>query len=227
MGTVTDLLSNLSSRRRTRNYDVTNIGILASYLEEYLVPIGTLVAKLTTTTPGPAWIRVEGQALSKVDYPDLYDEIGAMFGETAATFNLPNPSGAYLSGATTDTAGGIVGSNETTLTIDQMPAHDHNFADPGHTHVATSPPHTHGITDPGHAHAVGSSGAVGTAGPDTGLIAGNSGSSVTGLTIDNSAASVSVQSVAAGVTVDSQGGGATIDNRPRSIAVHYFIKART
>ena len=36
------------------------------------------------------WLLCDGQALSKVDYAELYKVIGNTYGSTADTFNLPN-----------------------------------------------------------------------------------------------------------------------------------------
>lgn len=243
MSLIRDLITLLTSRRKTRNYDLTNLAVLIPYFEENLSPIGTIIPKITPTTPGDTWVRINGQALSKADYPQLYADIGGTFGETADTFNLPDLTDTYLIGAGAS-AGSIVGANQVTLTVDQIPAHNHTVTDPGHGHTATSPPHSHTVTDPGHTHTItdpghthtsGEVGATGTAGADSGVTAGNTGSSTTGITVDsattgvtvdNATATVAVDSATTGVTIGDTGGGQAFDNRPRSIEVYYFIKAR-
>lgn len=216
MSAIGNLLSLLSSRRRTRNYDATNLGLLAEYLEQHLVPVGAIVSKLTDTSPGEGWVRVYGQSLIKADYPDLYAEISGAFGEDADTFNLPDLTDAYLSGAGSSAAGAFLGSNDITLTADQMPQHSHGVTDAGHGHTATSPPHTHGVT------AV----ASGAIGPDNGVVAGNTGSSTTGIFTGAATVTVNVGNATTGISINNEGGGQPFNNRPRSIAVHYFMKAK-
>lgn len=47
------------------------------------------------------------------------------------------------------------GQDAVTLSIAQMPTHNHgvNITDPGHNHAVTDPGHNHAVTDPGHNHA--------------------------------------------------------------------------
>lgn len=46
------------------------------------------------------------------------------------------------------------GATTTTLSIGNMPVHNHviNIGDPGHTHTMSDPGHAHGVADPGHNH---------------------------------------------------------------------------
>lgn len=226
MSVIQSLLLSLSARRRTRSYDVVNLSLLGDYLEGHLTPIGSIISKLTDTGPGEGWVQISGQSLIKADFPQLYAEIGGKFGEDNDTFNLPNLSGAYLTGASSS-SGSFIGDNEITLTTLQIPPHTHDVTDNGHTHDATSPPHNHTITDPGHSHSSGEvSSAAGTDGSDSGVSSGNTGSATTGITVDNATSTVSVQSAMAGVTVNQSGGGQPFNNRPYSIEVYYFIKAK-
>jgi len=229
MTDIADLLGELQSRRRTRNYDISNIGLLADYLEEYLVPVGTVVSKFTTNSPGDAWVQVDGQALLKSEYPALYAELGSAFGETATHFNLPDLSDAYLVGEGALAATATGGANSITLTTGQLPSHNHGVTDPGHTHTFTGTPHGHTITDPGHTHSSDQAGGVSDAatGSDEATAeSGTTGSATTGITVDNATAGGSNSSEATGITVGNTGNGESIDNRPQSIAVYYFMKAK-
>ncbi len=247
MSAIRDLLSGLSSRRRTRNYDLTNLSLLAGYLEEYLIPVGSIVSKFTDVSPGEAWVQIAGQSLSKADFPQLYADIGGKFGEDELTFDLPDLSETYLTG-TNELAGAFIGANEVTLTVDQMPEHGHEITDPGHSHVATSPPHSHQITDPGHihtitdpghTHSVDEAGSIGDAATGSDEVTvqngGNTGNSTTGVSVDSAetgvtindaTATVSVESAQTGVSVNQSGGGDSFNNRPHSIEVYYFMKAK-
>lgn len=224
------LLQSFINRRRTRNYDIGNTGLVIDYLQEYLTPIGTVIAKISDNSPGDMWLKVENQWLSKTDYADLYADIGGQFGETDDTFRLPNMDDCYLIGAGTDSAGQSVGANDLTLTESQIPSHTHGVTDPGHTHTFTGTPHSHTVTDPGHTHAVDHAGASADAatGSDeaTAESGGTSGSATTGVTVDQATAGGTNQSATTGVTVGSTGGGQSFDNRPKSVVMHYFIKAR-
>lgn len=44
------------------------------------------------------------------------------------------------------------GLNSVSLTIPELPSHNHTVTDAGHTHNLTDPGHTHGILDPQHNH---------------------------------------------------------------------------
>jgi microcystin-dependent protein len=44
------------------------------------------------------------------------------------------------------------GSDSVTLTLNEIPAHNHSVTDPGHTHSVIDPSHTHGVNDVPHSH---------------------------------------------------------------------------
>lgn len=46
----------------------------------------------------------------------------------------------------------VGGADSITLTVPQMPAHNHAVVDPGHSHDITDPGHLHAVNDPGHTH---------------------------------------------------------------------------
>lgn len=242
---ISRIRSAFPSRVRTRVYDVSNFEPLIEYLEEYLTPVGSIVSKLTTNTPGPAWVLINGQDLSKADYPELYDELGATFGEAETTFKLPDLSNSYLTGVGDTLSGQSVGANALQLLVDNIPSHTHDITDAGHshgftgvehTHILNDPGHGHTVTDPGHAHTSGDSAAAsGTVGPDSGITSGNTGTATTGISVDTSTTGVTIDPAAPGGTVGSSTTGISLaetgssqpfNNRPKSVAVYYFIKAR-
>lgn len=235
----------LPKRRRTRTYDVSNFEPLIAYLEEYLVPVGSIVSKFTTNSPGPAWVLIQGQELLKADYPELCEELGATFGETETTFSLPNLDDTYLTGVGDTDATQMVGENGVTLTVENMPRHTHDITDEGHTHEFTGEEHTHTVTDDGHGHDITDDGhahsslvpeaGASTSGPDSGSTTGDTGNATTGVTVDTATTGISidpastdgtVESATTGISLSDTGEGREFSVRPKSVAVYYFIKAR-
>ena len=85
------------------------------------------------------WLKCDGRALSTTQFNLLFQVIGYTFGGSGNTFNLPDPTGRVLgSVSASHPAGQSVGTDTHTLTIPEMPAHDHG----GTTGVAGSHTHT-------------------------------------------------------------------------------------
>jgi microcystin-dependent protein len=217
-------------RRRTRTYDTpSDYSQIVDYLRDFLVPVGSVVQKFSSKSPGEAYLLISGQSLVKADYPDLYDDIGGMFGEDELTFNLPPAEDVYLIGAGAVAAGQTIGANSFQLTVGQLPEHNHEITDPGHSHAFTADAHGHTVTDPGHSHGSIRSlaAAKSAAGANYNTIqAGNTDSATTGISVDDETVTGSNANNTTGITIANKGDGQAIDNRPKSIAVYYFIKAR-
>lgn len=93
---------------------------------------GTLAAFVAATPPA-GWLLCDGSAVSRSTYADLFAVLGTSRGEGDGvnTFNLPNIRGRAIVGvdpsdADIDTAGKQYGSKNVTLTLEQMPAHNHS-----------------------------------------------------------------------------------------------------
>jgi microcystin-dependent protein len=115
------------------------------------------------------WLLCDGRGMDKVVFNLLFQVIGYTFGGSGNTFLLPNVKGRVMgsigtvvdsaSRTRTYVAGQSVGELDHKLTVNEMPAHNHNksVASPGANTTAdgitsVEANHTHGITDPGHTH---------------------------------------------------------------------------
>ena len=136
-----------------RNASNDNFNNLYYYITSTMFTIGDYKYSATTTDAN-GWLFCNGRSLLISDYPELYDVIGDAFGAGEGEFNLPDYRGSVLgavgqsdaSDATNHPLGQFTGTEKHTLTIPEMPTHNHT----GTTNSAGN--HTHGVTDPGHSH---------------------------------------------------------------------------
>jgi microcystin-dependent protein len=150
------------------------------------------------------WLKCAGAAISRTTYADLFAVIGIAFGagDGSNTFNLPDCRGRVLGaigqGAdlTNRQLGNTVGAETHTLTIGEMPSHNHGVTDPGHTHA--------------YQNQEGDNGPAGfTDGADNDEYNQTTGRSTTGITIGNTG-----------------GGGAHNNMQPTEFIGHVFIFAK-
>lgn len=93
-----------------------------------LLPAGTIITFAGVTIP-QGWLECRGQAVLRSDYPRLWAALGATYGNGngVTTFTLPNLQGRFPLGSTTNHLLGSVGGEEAhALTVDEMPAHQHD-----------------------------------------------------------------------------------------------------
>jgi microcystin-dependent protein len=169
------------------------------------------------------WMNCDGRLLSTADYELLFRVIGYSFGGSGGQFALPDMRsrvpGAIKQGAglTNRALGDAVGEETHTLTIAEMPSHNHGTdasdnvvgnnltgAAGGHTHGITDPSHAHAITDPGHTHSYVNQPndhqvAVSLTTTDTAdnvNVGQTTGSSTTGITVNSNTTGITVNPVA-------------------------------
>jgi len=98
------------------------------------MPTGTMFETLATVAP-PGTLLLQGQTVSRTTYARLWQWVqdtsagGFGPGDGSTTFTLPDTRGKVLRGAAAgETVGQAVGSDTRTLTVANLPAHDHNVS---------------------------------------------------------------------------------------------------
>lgn len=99
------------------------------------VAVGTIIDHGGGATPS-GYLPCDGAAVSRATYAALFAQIGVIWGagDSITTFNVPNlarrttiGSGGSPGPAISNTVGSIGGEESHTLTIAEMPSHDHTF----------------------------------------------------------------------------------------------------
>jgi microcystin-dependent protein len=123
-----------------------------------LMPTASLMPYAGSSAP-TGYLLCDGAAISRTTYSDLFGIVGTTYGvgDGSTTFNIPdlrgrvvagqddmggtsanrltNPS-STLNGIDGDVLGGFGGSETHTLTIAQMPSHDHGGGTVGTSHIS-------------------------------------------------------------------------------------------
>lgn len=104
------------------------------------VPVGTVIWRASVNTPD-GYLPVDGAAVSRTTYADLFAEVGTTHGvgDGSTTFNVPNAKKRVFvcldpSNTNFDTMGETGGEETHTLTEAELAVHDHAVTDPGHAH---------------------------------------------------------------------------------------------
>jgi microcystin-dependent protein len=126
------------------------------YGNPYNVPLAGGMDYWGTTVPNSSFAFPIGQAISRTTYAPLFAIMGTTYGsgDGSTTFNLPDKTGrvsAMKEAAATRLTSSFFGGNSTlmgavggaeshTLTIAEIPSHQHSvfLKDPGHFHTVTN-----------------------------------------------------------------------------------------
>lgn len=95
--------------------------------------IGEIIAYAGPTSPNPLWLLCDGSSLLRVDYPDLFNVIGSVYGAADAShFNLPDLRGrvpigeGHGSGLSPRSLGDSFGEETHILTVGELASHTHS-----------------------------------------------------------------------------------------------------
>lgn len=117
-----------------------------SLISDLLFPAGKV--EYLAFIPNTEWLTknrrliCDGSEVSRTEYPRLFSALGETFGsgDGSTTFNLPNYIGKMLFGSNS-TVTETGGSQNVTLTTNELPAHKHSMS---HTHSIN---HTHSVSN--------------------------------------------------------------------------------
>ena len=131
----------------------------------FTMPSGTIVDYAGSSAPTD-WLLCNGASVSTTTYATLFAAIGYTYGGSGASFTLPDLRDRTAIGAGSSYAlGNTGGSSSTTLSISNMPSHNHavdlnhghGWNDPGHHHLIASISHSHTLPNLAHSHGANSS----------------------------------------------------------------------
>ena len=95
--------------------------------------VGSIVIYAGSTAPN-GYLMCDGSAISRTTYSELFNIIGTTYGigDGSTTFNVPNLKGKVVVGLDStqtefDTLGETGGEKTHTLTVDEIPSHNHSY----------------------------------------------------------------------------------------------------
>jgi microcystin-dependent protein len=178
------------------------------------VPAGTVRAWAGTQLPGfnvagspheGEWTWCDGNTIAAANYPEYAGMVGTTYGGTVANPRTPNLNGRVPVGADGGHTQGTQGGSTTkTLSVAEMPAHNHAINDPGHYHSIDG--------DSGNRIIV-------TASPSSIRLGGGGTPGAT-----NEVSISDIDDSPTGISIQNNGGGAAFNIEQPWTAVRYIVK---
>lgn len=181
-----------------------------SSLVSNLIPVGSVISYAGPVSPY-GWLLCNGNSYDVVTYPELFDLIGYTYGGSSSLFKVPDLRIRVPIGVGTGYPLASLGGSAThTLTVAQLPAHNH-----------TAGSHSHTINDPGHTHTYLDSGT----GQENRVIDYGQDYNYSSLTRTTNPSGTGISINSSSVTIGNTGSGQAHNNMQPYIVLNYIIKA--